>query len=236
MLDVASAEQPPTADDPAPLVLRAVANIMLGRMRRRRSRISPTRSSATSTTRRCGARWPMRGRANGPRRAKASAMSMPRSARCRSSCSGRCCKDMVRAVDRGRRHHRRGRPSSTNSRRSAFRPTRAGDVGADGPDRRGARPHRGRAARLSGRRRIRADRPAAAQGRLREIVLQHSLGDLKRDRTPSPRSRRSPRSGAATRPRSRRCNCWRGSTPRTAATATRSTSCAPRLRRIRTRR
>ena len=31
VLDVALAEQPPTADDPAPLVLHAVANIMLGR-------------------------------------------------------------------------------------------------------------------------------------------------------------------------------------------------------------
>ena len=48
------------------------------------------------------------------------------------------------------------------------------------------------------------DRPAAAQGQLREIALRYSLGDLKRDDVIS-HWKRSPRSGAATKPKSRRC-------------------------------
>ena len=75
------------------------------------------------------------------------------------------------------------------------------------------------------------DRRAAAQGQLRETLLRYALGDLKRDDVIR-NWKRSPPSGAATRPRSRRCKCWRGSTPRRAAIATRSMSCAARSRRI----
>ena len=74
------ADERPTAEEPAPLVLRAVANIMLGRGDDAHEGSRQSGRSATRTTRRCGARSRLRGRANGPRRAKASARSKARSA------------------------------------------------------------------------------------------------------------------------------------------------------------
>jgi hypothetical protein len=86
---------------------------------------------------------------------------------------------------------------------------------------------------LIGRRRIpgtaRQRRRAGCARRL--CVTSSAISNV---RTSFPSWRRSPRSGGATKPRSERWRSWRGSTPRRAATAIRSTSCAAPWRRIRT--
>jgi hypothetical protein len=90
VLDTTIADERPTAADPSPLVLRAIANIMLGRFDTALKDLAIPRS-ATRTTRSSGARWSRRGKDAGPRRASSSAMSRLHSARCRSNCSRSHC-------------------------------------------------------------------------------------------------------------------------------------------------
>ncbi len=234
VLDVALADSPPTAEDSDRAGAARHRQYHARPPRRRRSRISPIRSSATSTTRRSGARSPMRGRANGAKRAKASATSRRRSARCRSSCSARCCKDMVRAaIEVGDIAGAAKQLQRIRDRRRAAR-ARA--------DARGAHRPAGRRRSAASRMRCAPTAPPPTPGIVRRprragcarSLLRHHARQPDARRRASPSSRRSPRSGAATRPRSRRCSCWRASTPRSGATATPSTSCAPRSRRIRT--
>ena len=88
VLDTAIADDRPTADDPAPLVLRAVANIMLGRVEAAQKDLAnPVVGNQNDAPLwRALALRPRR--ANGRRRATPSAPSKARSARCRSNCSG----------------------------------------------------------------------------------------------------------------------------------------------------
>ncbi len=201
--------------------------------RRRRSRISPIRSSATSTTRRCGARWPMRARANGPRRAKASATSRRRWARCRSSCSASLLKDM-RCAPRSRSATIAGAVNQLNEFETVGVPRELEPAVSvlTGRLAEGLGPQRRCAARLSRGRRFTGSAGRRAGPAARDRAARSTRRPRARP-TSSPSSKCSPRSGAATRPRSRRCSCSRGSTPRRAATATPSTSCARRSRRIR---
>ena len=69
-----------------------------------------------------------------------------------------------------------------------------------------ARPPRRGAHALSRGRRDRRDRPAAARGRLREIALRQSIGEIKREEATAALETLTT-AGAATRPRPRRCSC-----------------------------
>ena len=75
-----------------------------------------------------------------------------------------------------------------------------------------------------------SDRIAAARGRLHDILLRSQLGTMKREDVISELDS-SPPSGAATIPKSRRSRSLPGYIPTTAAIARRSTSCAPPSRR-----
>ena len=87
----------------------------------RRSRTSPIRWSATRTTRSCGARSPMRGRATGRRRATLSANVDGALGTLPLELQRIALKDAAARRDRGRRLRRRRRHGSTISRRSACR-------------------------------------------------------------------------------------------------------------------
>jgi hypothetical protein len=86
VLDVAIADQAPTAENPSAVVLRAVCNIRSAAPTSV-SRIWPIPSSATRMMRRCGGLWPMPSSAGGWKRARVSALWKPGSERCRSSCN-----------------------------------------------------------------------------------------------------------------------------------------------------
>ena len=226
VLDVAIADERPTAEDPTRWCC-ARSPTSCSTASSRRSRISPIRWSATSTTRSCGARcaYVRQGKwaeaREGFRKVDGAMGALPvelQRHRAQGSAARR---------DRGRRFRRRRATAQRfrDDRRAAR--ARAAGLGADRAHRRGPRPQR---EALAAYRYAAAspDRPAAAQGRLREIVLRYELGETKqggdhqRPRNPHHRlaRRRNRDRGAA--------DCWRSSTPRRAATATRSTSCARR--------
>ena len=106
VLDVALADSPPTAEDPTPLVLRAVANIMLGRGRRgaqgsRQSvRRQPARRAAVARARLCPAGQMERGARGLPHR-RAAMGTLP------LELQRMVLKDIAARLDRGRRHRRR---------------------------------------------------------------------------------------------------------------------------------
>ena len=149
MLDVALADERPTADDPsgagaargrqhharpADAALKDLAN-PAGRQ--------PERRAAVARARLCPRR------ANGREAREGFRTSKARSARCRSSCSGVLLKEAMRACDRGRRLRRRRRPAERiRDHRRAAR-DRARGVGADGRLAEGLGRKRGRARRLS---------------------------------------------------------------------------------------
>ena len=137
----------------------------------RRSRNCPIRRSAISRTRRSGAPSPMRARANGPE-ARAGFKNVDAAmARAADRTAAPGDADRAALVDRGARFRRRhAHGQRIRDHRRAAR-TGAVDRGADRPPERGPRPQRRCADQLSRRRRRRRDRRAAAQGRLREIVL-----------------------------------------------------------------
>ena len=123
----------------------------------------------------------------------------------------------------------RRRACSTNSRRSAPAPQRDADLTVlKGRVMEGLGPPRRGADASIARPRNRRDRPAAARGRLREIALRQSIGEMKRD--------------DATAALETLTTVWRGDETEaealqllgaplcrgTAAIATRSRSCAPR--------
>ena len=125
VLDVAIADDRPTAENPTALVLRAIANIMLGRVDAALKELAQSRWSATSTTRSSGARWPMRGRASGRRRATRSAMSR-RDGRAADRVAAHRAEGRAARRDRGRRFRRRRQPPQRfrDDRRVAARSSR----------------------------------------------------------------------------------------------------------------
>ena len=227
VLDVAIADERPTAEDdrrwccaPSPTSCSAA--------RRRRSRISPIRRrqpERRAALARAGLCAPGQ---MGARRAKASATSRPRSARCRSSCSAWCCKDALRAaIEVG--DFAGAATGSTNSRPSACRrsSSRRSSV-LSGRLAEGARPHRRCARRLSRGRRIArpagrgagtAARDRAALGARRAQAAPKCIAELE-TLTTAWRGDETEIEALQT--------ARRGSTPRRAATATRSMSCARR--------
>ena len=158
-----------------PLLLRAVANVMLGRGADAMKDLSQPVASPTAATRRCGARSRWRSRANGPRRAKASVRSTPRPRRCRSNCSAtpsrkRCARRSKCATSARRR------ACSTNSRRSGRRRQRDADLArAQGPHHGGARAaRRGADASIARRRNRRTARRRRAGGCARSRCASRS--------------------------------------------------------------
>ena len=87
VLDTAIADERPTAEDPAPLVLRAVANIMLGRVEdAQKDLANPVVGNQNDAPLWRALALARQGK--WPEAREPSAPSRARSARCRSNCSG----------------------------------------------------------------------------------------------------------------------------------------------------
>ncbi len=97
VLDTAIADERPTADDPAPLVLRAVAKHHAWPRRAAQKDLANPAVGNQNDARRCGARWRSLASANGRRRATPSAASRARSARCPLELQRLALKDALRA-------------------------------------------------------------------------------------------------------------------------------------------
>ena len=158
---------------PAPCSRRSPTSCSSGP--RRRSRNCPIRRSATSTTRRSGARSPMRARANGRRRTTAfkNVDSAHRRAADRIAAHGAAGR--AARADRGARFQRRRRASLNEFETIGVPPeTRAVDRRAGRPpERRPWAATRTRSPTIASPR-LRTTGRAAAQGRLREIVLRYA--------------------------------------------------------------
>ena len=179
VLDTAIADERPTAEEPTPLVLRAVANIMLGRVEAAQKDLANpvvgNQNDAPLWRALAFARqgkWP---EALDAFRNVEGALGAP---------AARVAADRAEGGDarrdRGRRFYHRG---ATAQRFQDYRPVARGRA-------RGVGVLTGRLAEAVGRShdalaayRFAAasnDRPAAAQGRLREIALRYSLGETKK--------------------------------------------------------
>ena len=180
VLDTAIADERPTADDPAPLVLRAVANIMLGRVEAAQKDLANPRgrqSERRAAVARAGAR-PRR--ANGPdardafRSVEGALGALPLELQ-RAGAEG-----CAPRRDRGRRLRQCREPAQRLQDHRSVARRRARGVGADRPPRRSASAARRMRSRPIASPPASNDRPAAAQGRLREIALRYSLGETKK--------------------------------------------------------
>ena len=187
VLDVAIADERPTAEDPDR------AGAARGRQHHARTGVDAALKDLAQSAGRQPARRPavararaMRGRANGRRRARASDTSRPRSPRCRSSCSA--SRSRRRCAPRSRSRDFAGAADLLNDFETVGVPRELEPTVAvlTGRLARGARPHARGARRLSRARPNSADRPAAAQGRLREIALRYQLGEHEAARGRSP--------------------------------------------------
>ena len=125
VLDVAASDEQAAADGTAAAAARGRQRHAGARRRRHEGPVAGLRSPAAPTSR-CGARSRWRSRANGSRRAKASARSKPRPRRCRSSCSAspstkrcaprsKCATSARRKPAQRIRHARAGARSATPS-------------------------------------------------------------------------------------------------------------------------
>ena len=220
MLDVAAGEERADSEDRPALMLRAIANVMLGRgadaLKDLASPAVANRNDATlwrALAQAQQGKWVEaregfkhardRDRDVADRAAAPRASRRPRARRSRCATSARAAALLNELETLGSRAELRSRA-----------------CGADGARDGGARPHRRRADALSRAPPKRRERPAAAQ---RAAARDRAAPVDRRHEARARRSRswrRSPPCGAATRPRSRRCSCSGASTPRTGAIAT----------------
>ena len=224
VLDTAIADERPTAEDPTPLVLRAIANIMLGRIEAAQKDLAnPVVGNqndaplwrALALARQ--GKWPeARDAFRGVEGALgALPLELQRLA----------LKDALRASIEVGDFANAVQPAQRLQDHRPVARGRARGVGAD-------RAHgRRRSAAPRMRWRPIASRPAPTTGRRRRRAgCARSRCAIRsarpRRRTSSASWKSSPPPGAATRPRSRRCRPWRGFTPTRTITAMRSTSCA----------
>ena len=180
MLDTAIADERPTAEDPTPLVLRAVANIMLGRVEdAQKDLANPVVGNQNDAPLWRALALARQGKwARGARRLP---QRRGRARRAAARIAAHRAEGRAARLDRGRRFRQRRQPAQRLQDHRRVARGRARGVGA----RPGAWPKRvgrtaGRARGLSVCRRAPNDRPAAAQGRLREIALRYSLGETKK--------------------------------------------------------
>ena len=217
------------ADDVTGTVLKAVANVMLRPARRGAQGSVQSAASATSSTRRSGARSPMPARANG-RSAQAAFKNVDGAiARAADRAAAHGAARGAARRDRGARFHRRRPTSSTNSRRIGVPPElEPVDRRADRPPGRRPGPQRGRARQLSAPPRLRATGAPPRKGACARSCCATRIGDMPRkDAIDGARDAHHDLARRRDRGR-RRSSCWRISTPRTTAIATPSTSCARR--------